>query len=661
MSSSYTDGYDFTSSDDGYANLSNFIKFKKNNYDYKVRVYAENDTSIYKEITFTVGTTNNNTSNGELDNFYLSADDTTPSTSQYVDLNIKARDSDDYTITDYTDTVNFKVYYRANESSSWTQTTSSTYYTMGSDYTDGYDFSSSDDGYANLSNFIKFKKNNYDYKVRVYAENDTSIYKEITFNVGSNNNNTSNGELDNFYLTTSTTTPSTSEYVDLTINARDSDDYTITDYTDTVKFKVYYRANESSSWIQTTSSTYYTMNSDYTDGYDFSSSDDGIAELTNFIKFKKNDYDYKVRIYAENDTSIYKEITFNIGSDNNTSNGELDNFYLTTDDTTPSILQRVDLTIKARDSDNYTITDYTDAVNFKVYYRANNSSSWTQTTSSSYYTISSSYTDGYDFTSSNDGIAGLNNFIEFNKKNYDYKVRVYAENDTSIYKEITFTVGTTNNNNTSNGDLDNFYVTSSDTTPSTSEYVDLNIKARDSDDYTITDYTDTVNFKVYYKPSSSSSWTQTTSSTYYTMGSSYTNGYDFTSSDDGYANLSNFIKFKKNNYDYKVRVYAENDTSIYKEITFNVGTTSSYSSVNGFTSSELNTVKNIYNARPGMISTLEDTYPALNNNNQRRTTSDNLYNEMELIINDDNDRIYKYFNDFYNAWSNWYRFTIGNK
>ena len=115
---------------------------------------------------------------------------------------------------------------------------------MGSSYTtNGYDFTSSDDGYANLSNFIKFKKNNYDYKVRVYAENDTSIYKEITFTVGTTNNNTSNGELDNFYLTTSTTTPSTSEYVDLTINARDSDDYTITDYTDTVKFKVYYRAN----------------------------------------------------------------------------------------------------------------------------------------------------------------------------------------------------------------------------------------------------------------------------------------------------------------------------------------------------------------------------------------------------------------------------------
>jgi VCBS repeat-containing protein len=84
-------------------------------------------------------------SNNELDNFTVTSDDTTPSTSQRVDLNIKARDSDNATVTDYTDTVKFKVYYRSSSSSSWTQTTSSTYYEMDSDYDGGYDFTSSDD------------------------------------------------------------------------------------------------------------------------------------------------------------------------------------------------------------------------------------------------------------------------------------------------------------------------------------------------------------------------------------------------------------------------------------------------------------------------------------------------------------------------------------
>ncbi len=233
-------------------------------------------------------------------------------------------------------------------------------------------------------------------------------------------------------------------------------------------------------------------------------------------------------------------------------------------------------------------------------------------------------------------------------------MRVYAENDTSIYKEITFNVGSSSS--TSNGELDNFYVTADDTTPSTSQYVDLTVKARDNDNSVITDYTDTINFKVYYRTSSSSSWVQTTSSTYYTMGSSYTDGYDFTSSDDGVAELTNFIKFKKNNYDYKVRVYAENDTSIYKEITFYVGSSSS-SNVEGFSSSELNTVQAMYDSRDDMIDQLEDQSSVLRNSSRRQTMSDDLKTAMEEIIDDDINKTYDNFDDFYSAWLDRYRYT----
>ncbi|HBB04271.1 TPA: hypothetical protein DCZ39_05265 [Patescibacteria group bacterium] len=252
-------------------------------------------------------------SSTDLNNFYLNTDDSMPSASQYIDLTVKARDIDNYTLTDFSDSINFKVYYRTSDSYSWTQTTSSMYYTMNSSYTNGYDFTSSDNGQKTFTNFIKFNKNNYDYKVRVYDENDSSIYKEITFNVGSTD--TSN-TLNNFYLTTNDSTPYTYQYVNLTIKARDISNYTLTKYTDPVNFKVYYRASSSSSWIQTTSPTYYTINSNYTNGYDFRSSDYGIANFTNFIKFNKNNYDYKVRVYDENNTSIYKEIIFNVGYTN---------------------------------------------------------------------------------------------------------------------------------------------------------------------------------------------------------------------------------------------------------------------------------------------------------------------------------------------------------
>ncbi|MFZ2150609.1 MAG: hypothetical protein WAZ12_04230 [Candidatus Absconditicoccaceae bacterium] len=196
----------------------------------------------------------------------------------------------------------------------------------------------------------------------------------------------------------------------------------------------------------------------------------------------------------------------------------------------------------------------------------------------------------------------------------------------------------------SNGDLDNFYLSADDTTPSTSQRVDLTIEARDDSDDTVTDYDGTVDFKVYYRSSSSSSWTLTTSSTYFEIDSDYDNGYEFTSSDDGEADLTNFIQFKKNNYDYKVRVYDDSDTSIYKEITFEVG---SSSNSNGFSSSELDQIEALYDSRNDTINQLEDDYSELSNDDTRQNMSDDLYDEMENIINGD-DSIYNNYDEFYN-------------
>lgn len=104
--------------------------------------------------------------------------------------------------------------------------------------------------------------------------------------------------------------------------------------------------------------------------------------------------------------------------------------------------------------------------------------------------------------------------------------------------------------------------------------------------------------------------------------------------------------------------YDEDDESIEGYKTFDVGTTSSSSSVDGFTTSQLNTVQAIYDARPNMIDNLESAYSKLRSNTRRQTMSDDLYDEMELIIDDDNDRIYSDFNEFYNAFLDWYRYTV---
>ena len=212
----------------------------------------------------------------------------------------------------------------------------------------------------------------------------------------------------------------------------------------------------------------------------------------------------------------------------------------------------------------------------------------------------------------------------------------------------------------SDGSLDNFSITADDTTPTTAQYIDLTVKARDSNNDIVTDYTDTVNFKVYYRTSSSSSWTQTISSTYYTMNASYIDGYDFPSANKGVKTFINFIKFKKNNYDYKVRVYDENDSSIYKEISFTVGNTSA-TYVDGFTSSQLATVNNIYDARDAMILKLKNLYGQLRNNISRLHMSDDLKTAMKEIIDDDSEKTYDNFTDFNTAFLSWYTFTVANR
>jgi hypothetical protein len=115
-----------------------------------------------------------------------------------------------------------------------------------------------------------------------------------------------------------------SQRVDLKIKALDDSDDTITDYDGTVDFKVYYRTSSSSSWVLTTSSTYFEIDSDFDDGYEFDEDDDkGYATLSDFIRFKKS-YDYKVRVYDEDDTSIYKEITFDVGGSSNNDDEDSD-------------------------------------------------------------------------------------------------------------------------------------------------------------------------------------------------------------------------------------------------------------------------------------------------------------------------------------------------
>lgn len=69
-------------------------------------------------------------------------------------------------------------------------------------------------------------------------------------------------------------------------------------------FDIYYRRSGSSSWVKTTSSSYYEIDEDYEDGYTFTSSNDGQKTLYDFIRFRKDDYEYKIVASDEDDEDI---------------------------------------------------------------------------------------------------------------------------------------------------------------------------------------------------------------------------------------------------------------------------------------------------------------------------------------------------------------------
>ena len=164
------------------------------------------------------------------------------------------------------------------------------------------------------------------------------------------------------------------------------------------------------------------------------------------------------------------------------------------------------------------------------------------------------------YADDNDIISSISTFVP-NKAAYRREVFSYVQKSIDNCLD-----GNQNNNNDSN----NFYVTTDDTTPTTNQWVDMTVKARDGTS-TDTGYRGTVNFDVYYRSGSSSSWIKTTSSSYYEIDNDYDNGYTFTSSNDGQKIFNNLIRFKKNNYSYKVVVSDEDDDSIEGYKTFTVG------------------------------------------------------------------------------------------
>ena len=133
------------------------------------------------------------------------------------------------------------------------------------------------------------------------------------------------------------------------------------------------------------------------------------------------------------------------------------------------------------------------------------------------------------------------------------------------------------------------------------------------------------------------------------------------SSDKGEVTLSNLVKFRKNGY---YRIYVKDTDGNESYIQFNVWNVDddddSRSSVDGFTTSELNKVKSTYKEWNDMIWEMERKYPKLKRDTYWVRLSNNFYDDMKDVINNKKSRDFEDYDDFKDAFDDWYNYTIRN-
>jgi len=385
---------------------------------------------ISTEVNFNKGTwgtnynliTSSSSSKKSSDDLEVSVSPSNPDTYEWVKLSITTDD-------DYSGKINFtKIQYRSSNSASWSNIsrTSSTHVSdYSSDWSNWYyKMKSSDDGEVTLKNLVKFKKSGY-YRIYVEDTDDNETYVQINVDTSSSSSSSSNDEIE---LSTNRKSPSTSQYVNLTIETDD-------DYSGKLTLSAKYRKSSSDSWssISNTSSTYFTDYSDeWDDGYyKMKSSDGWEVTLKDLVKFKKSGY---YRIYVEDTDGNESYIEFDVDTSSSSSSYN-DEIELSTNRKSPSTSQYVNLTIETDD-------DYSGKLTLSAKYRKSSSDDWSSisNTSSTYFSdYSDEWDDGYyRMKSSDDGEVTLKDLVKFKKNGY---YRIYVKDTEWNENYIQFSVG----------------------------------------------------------------------------------------------------------------------------------------------------------------------------------------------------------------------------
>ena len=437
---------------------------------------------------------------------------------------------------------------------------------------------------------------------------------------GSNNQGGSSNN--NVKISTNKSSPTTNQWVNVTVETDSS-------YRGWVEFSVQYRAASSSSRSTVSSSTYFTASSEFNNGYKFTSSDKGEKTFNSFIRFNKSGY---YRLYVKDDNRNEDYVQFSVDTSSSNYN---DDISISTNRPSPTTNQWVNVTVE-------TDSSYRGRVEFSLQYRSSSSSSRSTVSSSTYFTASSEFNNGYRFTSSDYGEKTFNSFIRFNKSGY---YRLYVKDDNRNEDYVQFDVDTSSSNNN-----DDISISTNRPSPTTNQWVNVTVETDSS-------YRGRIEFSLQYRSSSSSSRSTVSSSTYFTASSEFSNGYKFTSSDKGEKTFSSFMRFNKSGY---YRLYVKDDNRNENYVQFNVGGTSNNneeSNVKGFTVKELDKVTKVHKIWRDVVSELRRGSNALKNDSYWTRLSDNFYDNMGDVINDRKNREFSDYRDFLDAFNVWFKYT----
>ncbi len=605
------------------------------NGDYRIYVTFNTDqaTFIYNSNTrrFTSAVEWNSPNNNYNNNSYgtyldVSADDYSVATYQGIDLSVRAYNNGS-TWTNYNGQIRMSVY-RRDGSYGFTTASLSDYSFNGNNTY--YSFSIYDNGYHTFYDHITFSRDG-EYKIRIEWDNITA--DEITITVGngySNNTNTTNTT--RFSLTVDDSTPDINQYVYATITALNSSYYRDYNYRNTIGFSIERRDSNYGSWYTASYSDYTFTNASYYMG----SNEQWLANSINVVKFLRSWY-YRIKAYDLSNTNVNgysNEIAVSNNTSNNNNYGR--RFDLTSSNTNLSINQWTNLSITAKDIYNNTDTSYTSRMNFKVYRRAYSNDSWTEITSSTLDNSNYSIYASYYIMPYAVGYVNLNSFIKFYDSNYDYKVVVEDNNDPSAMRgEIIYYVKNAWNNNNSNnssyGTVRRIVATIDPALPKKNNDIDLTLSARDSSNRQVSNYTNRVNFVMEKKSSAwSRSWSTASSSDCTLDRSSYT----FSSNDNGDVELNNLIKCKKDGF-FRLKMTDDNNSSVYGYVYITTLTTSKFDSrVNGYSTSQLKTIKSVYTNFMKTINGYENNSTRLWNDSTRENEWTEFYQQLYDVVYD---------------------------